>query len=93
MVERAHRQLKETLHAREAGADWPEHLPWMLLGLCAASKEANGLVCHQLSWYLDSFCLYLADLLTGMSQLLTIFTRSLRQSTLLPRASPDPTRR
>ena len=39
MVERAHRQLKDTLRAREAGADWPDHLEWVLLGLRAAPKE------------------------------------------------------
>jgi transposase InsO family protein len=36
MVERFHRQLKDTLRARLAGAAWPDHLPWVLLGLRAA---------------------------------------------------------
>jgi hypothetical protein len=39
MVERLHRQLKEGLHAREAGDRWLEHLPWVMLGLRAAPKE------------------------------------------------------
>ena len=35
MVERTHRQLKGALYCictRLAGAHWPEHLPWVLLG-------------------------------------------------------------
>ena len=43
MVERVHRQLKDALRAREAGAEWPEHLPWVLLGLRAAPKETTGI--------------------------------------------------
>jgi len=39
MVERFHRQLKESLRARCGGKDWLEHLPWVLLGLRAAPKE------------------------------------------------------
>jgi transposase InsO family protein len=42
LVERAHRQLKDALRAREAGFDWPAHLPWVLLGLRAAPKEVSG---------------------------------------------------
>jgi transposase InsO family protein len=42
MVERTHRQLKDTLQARQAANDWPEHLPWVLLGLRAAPKEDSG---------------------------------------------------
>lgn len=48
MVERPHRQLKDALRAREAGADWPDHLPYVLLGLRAAPKEANGVSSAQL---------------------------------------------
>ena len=48
MVERVHRQLKDALRAREAGADWPEHLLWVLLGLHAAPKETTGLSSAQL---------------------------------------------
>jgi len=43
MVERVHRQLKDALRARLASADWPLHLPWVLLGLRAAPKEDSGL--------------------------------------------------
>ena len=43
MVERAHRQLKEALKARNAGAAWPSHLPWVLLGLRAAPKEDSNI--------------------------------------------------
>ncbi len=42
MVERVHRQLKEALRARAAGAAWHSHLPWVLLGLRAAPKEESG---------------------------------------------------
>ena len=48
MVECAHRQLKDALRAREAGADWPEHLAWVLLGLRAAPKESNSISSAQL---------------------------------------------
>jgi len=43
MVERCHRQIKDSLRARLAGACWPEHLPWVLLGLRAAPKEESGI--------------------------------------------------
>lgn len=37
MIERTHRRIKEALRARLHGrADWPRHLPWVLLGLRAA---------------------------------------------------------
>ena len=42
MVERFHRQLKAALRARCSGADWLEHLPWVLLGLRAAPKDEAG---------------------------------------------------
>ena len=43
MIERPHRQLKNALRARLATHDWPEHLPWVLLGLRAAPKEDSGI--------------------------------------------------
>jgi len=43
MVERCHRQLKDALRARTAGADWPSHLPWVLLGLRSAPKEDSSI--------------------------------------------------
>ena len=42
MVERVHQQLKESLKARLVAADWPQHLPWVLLGIRAAPKEDLG---------------------------------------------------
>jgi hypothetical protein len=42
LVERVHRQLKDALRAREAGVEWPLHLPYVLLGLRAAPKEKSG---------------------------------------------------
>jgi hypothetical protein len=39
MIERFHRQLKDSLRARLCGQDWMAHLPWVLLGLRAAPKE------------------------------------------------------
>ncbi len=35
-------QLKDALQTRGAGADWPAHLSWVLLGLSAAPKEVSG---------------------------------------------------
>ena len=43
MVERIHCQLKDALRACTAGADWPSHLPWMLLGLRAVPKEDSSI--------------------------------------------------
>jgi hypothetical protein len=43
LVERAHRQLKEALKNRLAGAAWPDHLPWVLLGLRAAPKDDSNI--------------------------------------------------
>ena len=42
MGELFHHQLKTALRARCSGADWLEHLPWVLLGLRAAPKEEAG---------------------------------------------------
>jgi transposase InsO family protein len=42
MIERVHRQLKDSLRARLAGPDRPDHLPWVLLGLRAAPKEDSA---------------------------------------------------
>jgi len=42
MVKRFHRQLKEGIHARGGGPTWTSHLPFVLLGIRAATKqEAN----------------------------------------------------
>ena len=42
MVERFHRQLKQSLKARDCGQGWLDHLPWVLLGLRAAPKEDSA---------------------------------------------------
>jgi transposase InsO family protein len=42
IVERFHRRLKDALRARAAAADWPRHLPWVLLGLRLAPREDSG---------------------------------------------------
>jgi hypothetical protein len=42
MVERSHRQLKDALKSRLAGPAWPQHLPWVLLGLRSAPKEDSA---------------------------------------------------
>jgi cleavage and polyadenylation specificity factor subunit 1 len=43
MIERSHRQIKDSLRSRVAGQDWQQHLPWVLLGLRVAPKEDSGL--------------------------------------------------
>ena len=42
MVERFHRQLKNSLRARHAASDWYSHLPWVLLGLHSAPREDSA---------------------------------------------------
>jgi len=42
MVERFHRQLKNSLRARLASSDWFDHLPWVLLGLRVAPREDSA---------------------------------------------------
>jgi hypothetical protein len=39
LVERFHRQLKDALRARAAGADLYHHVPWVLLGMRTACSE------------------------------------------------------
>ena len=43
MIERWHRQLKNSLCARLAASAWMEHLPWVLLGLRSVPKEDSGI--------------------------------------------------
>jgi hypothetical protein len=50
MVERAHRQLKNALCSRLAGVQWPQHLPWVLLGLRAAPKEDSDISSAELAY-------------------------------------------
>jgi transposase InsO family protein len=42
IVERLHRCIKDALKARLASADWPSHLPWVLLGLRSCPREVSG---------------------------------------------------
>ena len=42
MIERVHRRLKDALRARQVGADWLAHLPWVLLGIRTAPREISG---------------------------------------------------
>ena len=48
MVERAHRQLKDSLRARASSGDWMSHLPWVLLGLRSTPKEDSSLSAAEL---------------------------------------------
>jgi Integrase core domain/Integrase zinc binding domain len=50
LVERLHWQFKEALQARQAGVNWEEHLPWVLLGLRVAPKEDSGVSAAQLTF-------------------------------------------
>ena len=43
VIERFHRQLKDSLRARLAASDWLSHLPWILLGLRSAPKEDHNI--------------------------------------------------
>jgi hypothetical protein len=42
LVERFHRRLKDALRARDAGADWIHHLPWVLLCVRAAAADDSS---------------------------------------------------
>ena len=42
MVERLHRQMKDTLRARGGAAAWADHLLWVMLGIRASRKEEFG---------------------------------------------------
>jgi transposase InsO family protein len=48
VIERFHRRLKDSLRARLAGADWPKHLPWIMLGLRTAPREDSGVSAAEL---------------------------------------------
>jgi transposase InsO family protein len=50
IVERVHRQLKDALRSRLAGVLWPQHLPWVLLGLREAPKEDSGISSAELTY-------------------------------------------
>ena len=48
IIERFHRQLKDSLRARLASSDRPSHLPWVLLGLRSAPKEDHNVSSREL---------------------------------------------
>jgi transposase InsO family protein len=50
MLEHVHRQLKDSLRACAAAADWEAHLPWVLLGLRAAPKDDSGVSAAELAF-------------------------------------------
>jgi transposase InsO family protein len=47
-VERLHRRLKDALRARAADSSWPQHLPWVLLGIRSAPREQSGVSAAEL---------------------------------------------
>jgi transposase InsO family protein len=48
VVERFHRRLKDSLQARLASMEWPQHLPWVMLGLRVAPREDSGVLAGEL---------------------------------------------
>jgi len=48
MVERTPGQLKAAWTARLTGSRWPEHLPWVLLGLRTAQKKDSSILAAEL---------------------------------------------
>jgi transposase InsO family protein len=85
MIERAHRQLKDALRSRLAGASWPEHLPWVLLGLRTAPKEDTAMSSAELV-YGAALCLP-GQFLAVPEPPPSVFVEELRTA-----APPPPTR-
>jgi hypothetical protein len=48
LVERLHHRLKEALKDRLAAATWPEHLPWVLLGIRSVPRDDSGISAEEL---------------------------------------------
>jgi hypothetical protein len=94
MVERSHRQLKDALNARLAGPAWPQHLPWVLLGLRSAPKEDGAVSSAELVYGAPLVlpAQLAADLETP--QLLVKRVRAapppVRHAALVPPAAPPP---
>jgi transposase InsO family protein len=83
LVERFHRRLKDALRARCAAPDWYPHLPWVLLGLRTAQRDADGVAPDVAVYgaplilpgqFLDSPEQTTADFLRQMSAALTDIT-------------------
>jgi transposase InsO family protein len=89
VVERAHRQLKAALRARLAAVDWPDHLPWVLLGLRAAPKEDSGVSAAELLY--GSPLALPGQLLAAAEPPIADLLQKLRETAPLPtRPLPDP---
>jgi len=82
MVERTHRQIKDALRARLAGADWPLHLPWVLLGLRAAPKEDSAISSAELVF--GSALTLPGQFLAQTEQPPEMFVQQLRETSPLP---------
>jgi transposase InsO family protein len=48
VLERFHRRMKEALKVQAAAADWPNHLPAVILGLRSAPREDSGISAAEL---------------------------------------------
>jgi transposase InsO family protein len=81
MIERAHRQIKDSLRSRLAGNQWPEHLPWVLLGLRAAPKEDTSTSSAELVF--GSPLVLPGQLLTAAERPVSEFVRKLRDTSPL----------
>jgi Integrase core domain len=82
MVERAHRQLKEALKARLAGAGWPEHLPWILMGIRAAPKDDSNISAAEAT--LGTPLTLPGQLITAAEPPVADFVEQLRQTVPIP---------
>jgi transposase InsO family protein len=87
LVERTHRQLKDALRARGATVDWPSHLPWVLLGLCAVPKEVVSGVSSAEAVFGQPLVLP-GELVSGAESSPTAFREQLASSSLPPTCQP-----
>ncbi len=76
MVDRTHGQLKAALRARLDGSRWPEHLPWVLLGLRTTPKEDSGVSVAELVY--GTVLALPAEFLSTADPLATDFLRKLQ---------------
>jgi transposase InsO family protein len=82
MVERAHRQMKEALKARLAGDRWPEHLPWVLLGIRSAPKDDSNISAAEA--VLGTPLVLPGQLLTAEERPVPAFVEQLRSAPPIP---------
>jgi Integrase zinc binding domain/Integrase core domain len=82
LVERAHRQIKDALRARVAGTQWPEHLPWVLLGLRAAPKDDSNTSATEAM--LGTLLMLPGQLITAEEPPVPEFVERLRRAVPLP---------